>query len=36
VDVPGDMVHVTAVPTPPKGTQVAGVDVIIRITETPR
>ncbi|MGD9538971.1 MAG: iron response transcriptional regulator IrrA [Alphaproteobacteria bacterium] len=36
VDVPGDMVHVAAVPTPPKGTQVAGVDVIIRITETPR
>jgi Fur family iron response transcriptional regulator len=33
VDVPGELVHVTTVPSPPKGTEVAGVDVIIRITD---
>jgi Fur family iron response transcriptional regulator len=36
VDVPGELVQVVAVPNPPKGTQVAGVEVIIRITERGR
>jgi len=36
VDVAGELVQVSAVPTPPKGTKVASVDVVIRITETPR
>ena len=36
VDVAGELVQVTMVPAPPKGTKVAGVDVIIRITERDR
>lgn len=36
LDVAGDLVRVATVPNPPKGTKVAGVDVIIRITERER
>ena len=36
IDVAGDLVRVATVPSPPKGTKVAGVDVIIRITERER
>lgn len=33
VDVPGELVQVATVPLPPKGMQVSGVDVIIRIKD---
>jgi len=33
VDVPGELVQVASVPLPPKGTEVSGVDVIIRIKD---
>ncbi len=36
VDVAGDLVKVSTVPAPPKGTRVAGIDVVIRITERNR
>lgn len=36
VDVAGDLVRVAMVPAPPKGTRVAGVDVVIRIVERDR
>ncbi len=36
VDVAGDLVQVAIGPPPPKGTRVAGIDVIIRITERTR
>lgn len=34
IDIPGDSIAVAGVPTPPKGTQIERVDVVIRVRRT--